>query len=613
MSGFGPSTNIILAKDVTIGGVTIHAGETLEVDGTSLYYKGQRIDLGAATYPAASRADINKHVNYTLGMVLGVDDFTQEYAYLSGHQQWLTRDLLGYGTAWGLQVTSLLGNNAGAAYPEVKVTTGVGVSPRGQLIYVSPDQCADLDDWIAARNQEIAARLTSPPANSIHLYAVLCYRDCLTDNVPIAGEPCRSEENAMAPSRIADDFKLELRFDPPAQYEEDATRDFVHWLKAHIDITESPGSSIPESVFLDNLRHAVSPAVPPVDATPDGTTPVVLSPIDYLIDDSPLGVMPVWEGDLCEYLRAAFRIWVTELRPQWRPHWLDKERGCDGQYPEKSPTDGDCLLLAELDVELTWDGANATWRTTIDPGPNGQPRVTLNEDRRPYLLHERMIQEWMLCGLNRRGAPGATGATGPIGPTGAVGPTGPIGPTGAAGPTGPKGSTGTTGSTGPTGPGGLSGPKGSTGATGATGSTGPTGPMGSTGPGGSGPTNAVTYTNSALAYEIVAAGMVGPAANGIVNTPNYGNLAIVGVSNGKVVLGFDGYAPPAPSTNYIVKALPIYHQPDSPRQIEVYFDKFGDNGIIMIILLNGKAAPTDFFNSQFFGLVVEISHYKLAS
>ena len=33
-----------------------------------------------------------KHVNFNVGMVLGVDDFTQEFAYLSGRDQWLARD-----------------------------------------------------------------------------------------------------------------------------------------------------------------------------------------------------------------------------------------------------------------------------------------------------------------------------------------------------------------------------------------------------------------------------------------------------------------------------------------------------------------------------------------
>ena len=45
-----------------------------------------------------------KHVNFNVGMVLGVDDFTQEFAYLSGRDQWLARDLIGYGTVRGLNV-----------------------------------------------------------------------------------------------------------------------------------------------------------------------------------------------------------------------------------------------------------------------------------------------------------------------------------------------------------------------------------------------------------------------------------------------------------------------------------------------------------------------------
>jgi len=35
-------------------------------------------------YAGRRRADPSKHVNYTFGMLLGVDDFKQEFAYLSG-------------------------------------------------------------------------------------------------------------------------------------------------------------------------------------------------------------------------------------------------------------------------------------------------------------------------------------------------------------------------------------------------------------------------------------------------------------------------------------------------------------------------------------------------
>ena len=48
--------------------------------------------------------DATQHVNFAKGMVLGVDDFRQEFAYLSGRDQWLARDAIGYGTASGLRV-----------------------------------------------------------------------------------------------------------------------------------------------------------------------------------------------------------------------------------------------------------------------------------------------------------------------------------------------------------------------------------------------------------------------------------------------------------------------------------------------------------------------------
>jgi hypothetical protein len=54
-------------------------------------------------FSATSEAlDPSKHVNYLLGMVLGVKDFTQEFAYLSGRDRWMARDLIGYGTCSGL-------------------------------------------------------------------------------------------------------------------------------------------------------------------------------------------------------------------------------------------------------------------------------------------------------------------------------------------------------------------------------------------------------------------------------------------------------------------------------------------------------------------------------
>src|SRR5436309_2325496 len=134
--------------------------------------------------------DPKKHVNYTLGMVLGVDDFTQEFAFLANRDQWTLRDILGYGTTCGLRVAIEPGGEKG---PRVAVASGAAVSPRGEWICVDPAQCCYLNPWIEQNLQAVVDHLGSPPGSLLRVYVVLCYRDCPTDPVPIPGEPCRSE------------------------------------------------------------------------------------------------------------------------------------------------------------------------------------------------------------------------------------------------------------------------------------------------------------------------------------------------------------------------------------------------------------------------------------
>src|SRR5918998_1927008 len=83
------------------------------------------------TATAAPAVDPTKHVNYSYGMVLGVDDFTQEFAYHSNRGRWAARDVEGYGTLSGLRVT--VGEN-GAGELEVLVTAGTAPSPRRRVM-----------------------------------------------------------------------------------------------------------------------------------------------------------------------------------------------------------------------------------------------------------------------------------------------------------------------------------------------------------------------------------------------------------------------------------------------------------------------------------------------
>ena len=173
----------------------------------------------------SSAFDETKHVNFTLGMLLGIDDFNQEFAYLTGRDRRVDRDAIGYGTVTGLRVNV---EDDPAKGPRISITPGSALMPTGQLVCVCPGQCAQIDDWLAANSDNAGKRVAN---GNVVFYVVLCYRACPTDPVPLPGEPCRDEGSLTVPSRLADSFKLELRFDPPDQIEENAIRAFVRWLR----------------------------------------------------------------------------------------------------------------------------------------------------------------------------------------------------------------------------------------------------------------------------------------------------------------------------------------------------------------------------------------------
>jgi len=192
------------------------------------------------------------------------------------------------------------------------------------------------------------------------------------------------------------------------------------------------------------------------------------------LEESPPSLSPpedsigLFASTLCETMREALAVWVTEVCPRFEAH-------------------SDCILLAAIHFDVDAAGA-----LLVDS-------VEIDNDARPVLVPDRLKQE-LFCLLGGQGGMmGATGPAGPAGPAGPQGPVGPIGPTGPAGaegpvgPAGPQGATGPArpsgagvpgpaGPTGPQGPQGVTGPAGPTGPAGATGPIGPTGPRGATGP-----------------------------------------------------------------------------------------------------------------------------------
>ena len=345
----------------------------------------------------------SQHVNFAKGMVLGVDDFRQEFAYLSGRDQWLVRDAIGYGTLSGLRVFV---ENDGTDGPRLHVSAGSAFVPSGKQVCVGADQCAVINKWLAKpANAAIVTQLlnpASPPASpplsppdvtagAIALYLTLCYDECTAFPVPVPGEPCRSEDELMADSRVVDDFRLELRKDAPAQVEEDALRDFVKWLRDNVQVvtTGSP-STADEAAWLAALRPAAQPWFDAAAMSPPLSPPASFESLgDYLFNLSPPS-LEVAQDQICAFLRVAFRFWVTELRPLWMA------RRCHLPMVK----DQDCVLLARLEFEVEYIGGSPTGAWQV----SGSPVTALvDETKRPFLVHLRLLQEWMMCGCDCAG------------------------------------------------------------------------------------------------------------------------------------------------------------------------------------------------------------------
>ena len=308
-----------------------------------------------STPPPATQLDPEKRVNYSLGLVLGVDEFEQEQYYHLERGRQHNRALHGYGTVCGLQLS--------ASGSQVYVSPGLAIDPRGRVIEVSRVQCADLNQWLAVpANLQAATGSVGSPLGQASVFVVLCYRECLTDNVPVPGAPCRSEEDSLAASRITESFDLRFTTVLPVAEEELAIRRFGELLR-QIEISSSgPADRYLTVAQLEQLVRGLEPTGSPLGSP-------ALSPLGQ-----PLLLHP---QDAEAVLRAGFRVWVTEVRPSLLA------TGCG------VPVEG-CVLLGQLDFDVTAGGHVA---------PQATPHITIDEDDRPYLLSTRLLQESLMSGV----------------------------------------------------------------------------------------------------------------------------------------------------------------------------------------------------------------------
>lgn len=122
---------------------------------------------------------MGKRVNFSFGMLLTVDEFTQEFSYLRDRMHMLARELIGRGTVSGLQVSPAVEKEAAGS---IRVNAGLAVDGEGHLIYLESPVLCPL------------------PQNGTTAYLVLGWAERGTDPVPLFGTG--DEDEQRIPSRI---------------------------------------------------------------------------------------------------------------------------------------------------------------------------------------------------------------------------------------------------------------------------------------------------------------------------------------------------------------------------------------------------------------------------
>ena len=72
-----------------------------------------------------------KRNSFAYGMVLGLEDFQQEFSYFYDRMKLLSRMLLGYGTVTGLEVSSSSEEETATG---IVVNAGMAIDPEGNRI-----------------------------------------------------------------------------------------------------------------------------------------------------------------------------------------------------------------------------------------------------------------------------------------------------------------------------------------------------------------------------------------------------------------------------------------------------------------------------------------------
>ncbi len=287
------------------------------------------------TQTASGKLNPNKRVKYSTGLVLGVDEFEQEQFFFLEQGRLHQRGLHGSGVVCGLDVTW------DDSDKQINVSPGMAVDLHGRVIQVEQAQCGDPSDWFGRGVR-----------GDKQVYVLLCYRECESDDVPVPGAPCRSEDENVAPSRITSRFELRFSDKAPNSQFETAVRDFGDVMaRFQVSKTKAMGVSVERLSEALRLRYSQWPLNQATSLSgADGDGIIWLSPDEFE-----------------NVMRALLALWVHEFKPAL------------------------ALSGAQCRVDNSEDGCVAL--AVVRQSERG---VQVDYEQTPILLSSRMNQEYLL-------------------------------------------------------------------------------------------------------------------------------------------------------------------------------------------------------------------------
>jgi hypothetical protein len=310
-------------------------------------------------------------VNYTFGMLLGVDDFETEQGYHRGKMRLHNAWLHGAGVVWGLGV-SLDSSNC-----QVRVDPGLALDGAGHELHLDAAACLNLGAWWEANFTDFgdtadgdAAVGDAPSPATFDAHIEASFKTCLSRQVPALASTCEGGGSETAYSRAEETIVLTLKpglaTRPAGRYHrlrvllglEPATADDTDVSDELSTLAGLPPDQRPAALLAAFERFA---ALDTIDLHPASASDAEPSPLEPTLDTDPIVLANLADIELT---RDAGGGWTlgggtvdTGVRPSHVATETIQELTCAGALAlaptGAAPTSFSAVALADTTLTLT--------------------------------------------------------------------------------------------------------------------------------------------------------------------------------------------------------------------------------------------------------------------